>query len=507
MIMVESGMKKKINMEIIAIFLLIFLSSIWSKEITLVYGASQAVEAESMQEDANESTVVSGAEMILEETTNLQEKSTEIVPLTDIDLGDYQTKMIVGETQLLSVTSIPTNATDSNMTFSSSNVEIATINGLGRIKAIKEGTTQISVNCGDVIQSFVLAVVAEDADKVGVTDIEIADHDTEVNVGKTLILSGTVVPSNATETTISFRSSDSNIATVTSQGEVKGINKGNVMIYCSAGGITKEIPISVKVATTKLTINNNYLVLKQGARFSLQTTVTPEDAEQNITYESQDNEIASVSADGVVTAKKCGNTNIIVSNGDATIAVSVIVNMDATEVKITDEGLPTEAKEQYYSSEFYAEREPYISMEILKYLYKNQEILTIFGKGYQVQIHGDEIKNYTNEFRTDIELSEEDDGYSFVINDKKPLCGSIHLFLDDASWNYLYLYNESKQRYEMIQVEQQQELILTTAGKYLIAKHKMANQKMGAIIPAGAGGILLVLCIIYISVKKRYWFW
>ena len=78
---------------------------------------------------------------------------------------------------------------------------------------------------------------------IPVTDIEISDHEEKVEVGKTINLTATALPANATESTITFRSSDINIATVTSGGEVKGISKGYVTIYVSAGSIIKEVHI------------------------------------------------------------------------------------------------------------------------------------------------------------------------------------------------------------------------------------------------------------------------
>ena len=82
--------------------------------------------------------------------------------------------------------------------------------------------------------------VQDTGQNIPVTDIEISDHEEEVEVGKTINLTATALPANATESTITFRSSDINIATVTSAGEVKGISKGYVTIYVSAGSIIKE---------------------------------------------------------------------------------------------------------------------------------------------------------------------------------------------------------------------------------------------------------------------------
>ena len=72
-----------------------------------------------------------------------------------------------------------------------------------------------------------------------------------MEVGKTINLTATALPANATESTITFRSSDINIATVTSAGEVKGISKGYVTIYVSAGSIIKEVNLTVKVKNNR----------------------------------------------------------------------------------------------------------------------------------------------------------------------------------------------------------------------------------------------------------------
>ena len=165
--------------------------------------------------------------------------------------------------------------------------------------------------------------------EIPVSDIEISDHKDEVEVGNTLNLTATVFPSTATDSTVMFRSSDTNVATVNSSGEVKGISKGSVTIYVSAGSITKEVNLTVKVKTTVIKINKDYLVLKQGEAFKLSVSVSPAEAEQGISFKSTDSSVASVSNGGVVTAKSTGTATIIVSNGDLSNAVSVIVNKNS----------------------------------------------------------------------------------------------------------------------------------------------------------------------------------
>lgn len=69
--------------------------------------------------------------------------------------------------------------------------------------------------------------------------------------------------------------------------------------------------------------------MKQGEAFKLSVSVSPAEAEQGISFKSTDSSVASVSNGGVVTAKSTGTATIIVSNGDLSNAVSVIVNKNS----------------------------------------------------------------------------------------------------------------------------------------------------------------------------------
>ena len=73
---------------------------------------------------------------------------------------------------------------------------------------------------------------------------------------------------------------------MTSAGEVKGISKGYVTIYVSAGSIIKEVNLTVKVKTTGININKEYLVMKPGTAFKLSVSVFPAEAEQAVSYKS-----------------------------------------------------------------------------------------------------------------------------------------------------------------------------------------------------------------------------
>ena len=347
--------------------------------------------------------------------------------------------------------------------------------------------------------------------EIPVSDIEISDHKDEVEVGNTLNLTATVLPSTATDSTVMFRSSDTNVATVNSNGEVKGISKGSVTIYVSAGSITKEVNLTVKVKTTVIKINKDYLVLKQGEAFKLSVSVSPAEAEQGISFKSTDSSVASVSDGGVVTAKSTGTATIIVSNGDLSNAVSVIVNKNSDTDIINPQNTESSTQEvesQKFDENIDASEVGMIDTQMLYELYTSGKSMKVTGDGYSMIIDGKKIVNYNNELDTDIKLKKANGYTEFELNNGKYLCGEIAIHIDDISGKYLYLYNNVKHKYELVSTQNMEELKLSTPGKYMITTEKISeSSKAVRYILIIGGCLILVGSAVYVVMKRRYWFW
>ena len=347
---------------------------------------------------------------------------------------------------------------------------------------------------------------------IPVTDIEISDHEEEVEVGKTINLTATALPANATESTITFRSSDIDIATVTSGGEVKGISKGYVTIYVSAGSVIKEVNLTVKVKTTGININKEYLIMKPGMVFKLSVSVFPAEAEQAVSYKSTNASVAAVSGSGVVTAKQTGSSTIIVSNGDLSGAVSVIVNRDTessvAEPAAADSTDAENTSEQIFDENTDVSKTPVISEQMLYELYTAGRSMKVTGDGYSIIIDGKKIVNYKNELNTDIELERAGDCIKFNLNDGEYLCREVTLHIDDVKGKYLYLYNNVKHKYELVSTEDMSGLNLSTPGKYMITAKPIREGGTAVRYILITGGISIIAGIaVYVAVKRRYWFW
>ena len=151
-------------------------------------------------------------------------------------------------------------------------------------------------------------------------------------------LTATVAPDNATNKSISWKSSDNGVATVDNSGKVTAVKAGSATITVTTTDGSKTATCSVTVtaktvSVTGVTLNKSTLELTEGAEETLKATITPSDAtNQVVTWSTSDNNIAKVS-DGKVTAVKAGEATITVttSDGGKTATCKVTVKAVALE--------------------------------------------------------------------------------------------------------------------------------------------------------------------------------
>ena len=143
--------------------------------------------------------------------------------------------------------------------------------------------------------------------------------------GAKLTLKPVLVPADSTES-VTYKSSNTKIATVSSDGIVKGISKGTAVITVTSGSISAETVITVpKTVTKKISGVKSSIVLKKGRKYTLNPKLTPADSDEKITYKSLNKKVAAISSKGVITARKKGTAIIVVTSGKKTVKCTVKV--------------------------------------------------------------------------------------------------------------------------------------------------------------------------------------
>lgn len=441
---------------------------------------------------------------------HVKENEIQQTQVTGLDLEDCPKELILGSSQLLSVSVIPSTATDADFTYSSSNTDVVYVNELGRVRGVSLGSAVITVFCGKIQESITITVVEDESNKkIEVKDIEIGDYEEELEVDSTVTISGSVLPSDATDTTITYKSSNPSVATVNSQGEVKGIAPGSVSVYLSAGNIMKEAKLVVKVKTKSIKLNSDYQVLKIGDTFQVKGRAYPETSTQALHFKSLDENIATVSSSGLITAKNVGNTSIVVSNEDIQVAVNIIVNKSDAKTNTEQQQGKNSEDDRVYPLEFTTKEVAKLTKDMLKYYYENATLVTIHGEGYTIYLDGKDIVNLQNEFRTKLSFKQEENGLSICINKGKKLPGKLTIDLSDKleKEKHVYLYNTAKKKYEKLAVSEPSLLKIDTEGTYLFTEKRLDYFKINLIFLSIGVLVLLIGVGIYIAVKKKYWFW
>ncbi len=245
----------------------------------------------------------------------------------------------------------------------SSNNNVATINKDGKIEALSNGTTVITVKDeNDVVIKEIEVVVEKEKnetepkptptptpkpeekvepvepDKIVVaTSITITNTNPSVALGNTLKLNVKFEPSNTTDKKIEWSSSDNSIATINKDGIVTGVKIGTVTITAKNGTIstTTQVRVTpVEVLSVKLSKTKTTLVV-DGSE-TITATVSPANAtDKTITWTTSDANIVTVK-DGTIVGKNVGKAVVSAKCGEKYASITVTVNKKpATPVAVT----------------------------------------------------------------------------------------------------------------------------------------------------------------------------
>ena len=271
------------------------------------------------------------------------------VNVTDIVLSSAG-EVNVGQTVTIGASIVPEEATNKTLNWSSSNEAVATVDASGNVTGVSAGTVTITAKATDesgvtkTADIQVKEVTAPEPKKV--TGINIGGNK-NIPVGQELTLSATVTPDDAADKGITWKSSDESIASVGSNGVVKGLKEGEVQISATANdgsGVSASVTVVVEktqgIKASGITVSGESEVTV-GATITLKAAVSPEDAsDKSVEWSSSDPDTASVDAQGIVTGKKSGEVTVTAKARDGSgVAGSlkiIVKKADTLKLKVTD---------------------------------------------------------------------------------------------------------------------------------------------------------------------------
>lgn len=260
---------------------------------------------------------------------------SQTVAVESVTINKNELTLTAGDSETLTVNILPVNATDKSVSWTSSdNAKVTVSDGL--VKAVSAGTATITVKTSN--NKTAKCKVTVKHKEVFAESVNLNKNVLTLTVGDSETLTATLFPSDVTDGTLIWDSSDNTKVTVT-DGTVTAVALGEATITVkTANGKTASCVITVElpvVAVESISINKTTLTLTVGDSETLTVNVLPNNAtDKTVNWNSSDINKVTVNSNGLVTAVAAGEATITVRTANGkTASCAVTVELPAVAVE------------------------------------------------------------------------------------------------------------------------------------------------------------------------------
>ena len=259
---------------------------------------------------------------------------------TAIKLDKTNITIYKGKIEKITSTITPTNTTNKIVKWSSSNTNVATVDGLGNVTGKSDGIAIITATLSNSIKATCTVTVNSTSvnqtqaksisvNPIIVNSIKLKQIDSTVPVGTTLQLNAIITPLNASNKTIIWSSSNNQIAKVSASGLVYGLKPGMVTITATtSNGKKATCIIRVNIPPKSISLNKTATTMSKGDTLKLNVNFNPiNTTSKEVNWKSSNPKVVSVNSlktiNGFVTikAESVGTATITATHKYGQIAV------------------------------------------------------------------------------------------------------------------------------------------------------------------------------------------
>lgn len=208
----------------------------------------------------------------------------------------------------------PEYTTNQDIVYSGYNEKIVTVFSDGRVKGIAAGSTSIKVASKYDPSKFKFVSVVVNNVYVPMQGFSIKSNDIKIGVGDQFKLQIRYLPENATPS-LTFVSTNPAVATIDSDGTIKGVSLGKCQVTISNGShpTTINLEITNQVAiVSQITLIDDITYIRQGETAIPAISIQPTNAKnKKINYHTWDPTVATFDENGVITAHSLGETHFM----------------------------------------------------------------------------------------------------------------------------------------------------------------------------------------------------
>lgn len=247
-------------------------------------------------------------------------KENDPVPVTEVSLDRSKLSLAINDTAVLTASVQPDNATDKTVTWTSSDNNVATVDNSGRITGVAKGTATITATANDGSGSSAVCVVTVIA-PIPVDTVTFDSSSKSLYTGDSFTITPTISPADATDKSLTWKSSDPAVASVSDTGVVTAKGAGKATITAtSSNGKSAECVVTVtkkSIKVTGVTVSPTSKSIYVDDTFSVTANISPSDADvKTVTWSSSNSSVAVVDNAGKVIGRSEGTADVMVTTTD-----------------------------------------------------------------------------------------------------------------------------------------------------------------------------------------------
>lgn len=264
-------------------------------------------------------------------------------PLSDISISNAPQSLSVGSSAQLEAAVTPDDYIG-RVSWESSDTTVLRVLSNGKVVAVGQGEAVITASVGECTSSVTITVTGEQPGESGLTGVSLDRYTLTLYAGEEAEqLTATLKP-EGTEAAIRWTSSNQTAATVSQDGKVTPLAAGVTVVTAAAGDYRASCIVTVqpeRVRVTGIRFDEPTHTLMMGSTVTLQPIIAPDDATvKNLTWVSSDEQTATVSRTGIVTALSVGETTITATtvDGGYSAEIKIIVTAAAQLGDVNGDG-------------------------------------------------------------------------------------------------------------------------------------------------------------------------
>ena len=263
--------------------------------------------------------------------------------LSDISISNAPQSLTVGSSAMLEA-NVDADSYIKYVSWKSSDPSVLRVLSNGKVVAVGQGEAVITASIGEATSSVTITVTGEQPGESGLTGVSLDRYTLTLYAGEEAEqLTATLKP-EGTEAAIHWTSSNQTAATVSQDGKVTPLSAGVTVVTAAAGDYRASCIVTVqpeRVRVTGIRFDEPTHTLMMGSTVTLQPIIAPDDATvKNLTWVSSDEQTATVSRTGIVTALAVGETTITATtvDGGYSAEIKIIVTAAAQLGDVNGDG-------------------------------------------------------------------------------------------------------------------------------------------------------------------------